>query len=411
MEDAPMRAVPENDDVPTVLVELLTGEGVVRGDDGVLTVTRDVAGGDHGQPLRDGDVYHPIEVWLSGARSLVGGLVAPGATAVEVVDDRGMRISARLGGGAYAVMLTEPSHCHEPIVCCRDEAGDPVRRPLPENYPRAAVLDAGEPCPACGAVDYEECVPTESWRGRRSGPDGVTMVISPIVVCRRCGHEEAEGGISRYGSTAGKEDDTANDERVARWRAEQRAHRWQINLMTLRAVRFPIYAADGWPVQISGGHLDGEEQTSVRIAHFQSEDADRLGDPPSLTVDTSIQALHEPELKLARQELERLVQDEVNRPFSPGLSDAAITLAFRTLSRRCRATALTAAASEVDIQIDGAPGSFHCLTAVSGRWVAIRRHHDITITITSRGPGPQTLAIDPIADPAARLLGPQPSDP
>jgi hypothetical protein len=389
MEDAPMRAVPENDDVPTVLVELLTGEGVVRGDDGVLTVTRDVAGGDHGQPLRDGDVYHPIEVWLSGARSLVGGLVAPGATAVEVVDDRGTKLSARLGGGAYAVILTEPSHCHELLVIDR----------------------AAEPCPACGAVDYEECVPTESWRGRRSGPDGVTMVISPIVVCRRCGHEEAEGGISRYGSTAGEEDDTASDDRVARWRAEQRAHRWQINLMTLRAVRFPIYAADGWPVQISGGHLDGEEQTSVRIAHFQSEHADLLGDPPSLTVDTSIQALHEPELELARQELERLVQDEVNRPFSPGLSDAAITLAFRTLSRRCRAIALTAAASEVDIQVDGAPASFHCLTAASGRWVAIRRHHDITITITSRGPGPQTLAIDPIADPAARLLGPQPSDP
>jgi hypothetical protein len=181
--------------------------------------------------------------------------------------------------------------------------------------------------------------------------------------------------------------------------------------MTLRAVRFPICAADGWPVQINGGHLDGEEQTSVRIAHFQSEDADLLGDPPSLTVDTSIEALHEPELELARHELERLVQDEVNRPFSPGLSDAAITLAFRTLSRRCRATALTAAASEVDIQIDGAPASFHCLTAASGRWVAIRRHHDITITITSRGPARKPWRSTQSPTPPPVCLAPIPTIP
>jgi hypothetical protein len=53
-----------------------------------------------------------------------------------------------------------------------------VRRPLPATYPSAPVDDASEPCPACGAVEYDVCVPTESWRAGAIGPDGTAHPCS-----------------------------------------------------------------------------------------------------------------------------------------------------------------------------------------------------------------------------------------
>jgi hypothetical protein len=43
--------------------------------------------------------------------------------------------------------------------------------------------------------------------------------------------------------------------------------------------------------------------------------------------------------------------------------------------------------------------------------VAVRRHHDGTITIAAREIDPASLIIEPITDPNARLLGPRPADP
>ncbi len=64
--------------------------------------------------------------------------------------------------------------------------------------------------------------------------------------------------------------------------------------------------------------------------------------------------------------------------------------------------------SEIEVAIDGAPASFLTLGHLNAQWVAVRRHHDVTITIAARGIDPATLVIEPIADPAARLLGPEP---
>ena len=83
------------------MVELPGREGVIRRDDGVVVVIRD-ARDDRGQPLRDGDLHHPVKVWLNGDRSLVGGLLPPGAVSAEVIDDRGVRVAAKIGGGAAA---------------------------------------------------------------------------------------------------------------------------------------------------------------------------------------------------------------------------------------------------------------------------------------------------------------------
>jgi hypothetical protein len=58
--------------VPTILIELARGEGVVRRDDGEIVVTDDVSN-DRGQALRDDDRYSPVKTWLDEDRSLVGG--------------------------------------------------------------------------------------------------------------------------------------------------------------------------------------------------------------------------------------------------------------------------------------------------------------------------------------------------
>ncbi|HEX5194460.1 MAG TPA: hypothetical protein VFW09_16815 [Solirubrobacteraceae bacterium] len=393
----------------TVLIELDGGEGVVRQDDGQIEVCNNVRDERGGQPLRDGDRFLPIKTWLDGDRSLVGGLLPPGAVRVEVLDDRGARVEAAIGDGVYAAVLEQPNDGRDPVVCCRDFAGGVVRRPHPADYPCSRVSDAQDPCPACEAIDYDECVPTEDWRGGRAGPDGSTISPSPIVVCRVCGHEEAEGAIMRF-SSPDDDDEAARAERVARWRAEQRVQRWYEHKMTLRGVTFPIYAAEGWPAQISASGSQGGELTELTIAHTDTEDADLLDERPRIEVTTSTEELHGGELAVARQTLEQLVHDEVKGPEPPELSDAAITLWFRALDRRQRAAALAASRSETPITIDGAAQPFLILTTPSGRWVAVRRDDDLTVTIAVRDVDPATITIESIADPAARLLGPEPED-
>jgi hypothetical protein len=395
-----------------VLVELEGGEGVVRREDGETVVTDDVSEA-LGVPLRGEDYYQPVKAWLAGERCLVGGLLAPGAVSVEVVDDRGARVAARVAGGAYAAILEQPMDGDEPVVCCRDSAGDPVRRPIPESYPRVPVLDAREPCPACGSVDYEECVPTESWRGWHSGPGG-TMVPTPIVVCCVCGHQENAGAISRYASLE-DEDESTRSERLARWRAERRVQRWYQGKITLLAATFPIYAAEGWPAKISGSGSRHDQLTELTIAHTDTDDADPLEERPRIEVTTSIEDAHFDELAAAQQALGNWVADEIQgdalQSDSPELSDAAISLWFKGIDRRRRAAALTASRSEAQIAIDGAEEPFLVLTSPSGRWVAVRRHDDLAITIASRDLEPATITLEPIPDPEARLLGPQPEDP
>ena len=93
--------------MPTVLIELPDGEGVVRRDDAEIVVSQDVSD-DRGQPLRDGDHYRPVKTWLPDDRCLVGGLLPPAAVSAEVIDDRGTRLATRIGGGAYAAILEQP---------------------------------------------------------------------------------------------------------------------------------------------------------------------------------------------------------------------------------------------------------------------------------------------------------------
>jgi hypothetical protein len=395
--------------VPVVLVELPGGEGVVRRDNGEIVVCPDVDAPDGGDTPREGDRFLPIKTWLDGGRWLVGGLLPSAAEQVEVVDDRGARVAATVGDGAYAAIIDRFNLWHDPIVCCCDAAGTPVRRPVPEHYPRTLVTDAEEPCPACGAIEYEECVPTESWRGGRPGPDGAT-IPNPIVVCRRCGQEEPEGSISRFSAPQG-EDEQARPQRVSRWRAEQRVQEWYQHKIVLMAVTFPIYAARGWPAQINGSGSSGDDLSELTIAHTETPDADLFEQRPQIQVTTSSDEPRGGELAIAREVLAHWVYDEIDRPHSGDLSDAAITLWFRAVARLQRAAAANAARSEAQIIIDGAAAPFVTLTTTTGRWVAVRRHAGLTVTIAARDLEPGSLLIEPLADPAESLLGPEPAAP
>jgi hypothetical protein len=394
-----------------VLVSLPSGAGVVRCPNGAIVVTDHVRDG-HGTELRAEDPYRPVKSWVNENQSVVGGLLPPGARSAEIVDDLGRRAPAAVGDGAYAALIAQPNDGEEPIVCCRDVNGTPVRRPLPAAYPSQAVTDTDEACPGCGSVDYEQYVPFEPWRGGRPGPGGTT-IPAPVVVCRVCGHEECQGTFYAVATGEVSEDEGVRQARIARARAEARVQRWYAETMLLRAVSFPIYAAEGWPARIGGSASAGDTLTQVTIRHDDAADADPCaGVRHRLEVTTSVdesELAHA--LRHARETLEVWVGYHEPQLSWSGKSHAAITLWWAAHRRACRGLALAARSAERFITIDGTPHPFLILTASTGSWVAARTHQDLMVTIAGRGIDPSALTIEPVADPAARLLGPKPPIP
>lgn len=168
-------------------------------------------------------------------------------------------------------MIFEDGEHSEPALGYRDAAGAFVHRPMPAEYPNQPVTDAEEPCPVCGAVQYDEYFPTEEWRAGRGTKGTDTFVPSPLVACRVCGHQEQAGGIMRMGQADNAdENEVARALRMARVCAEQAAQRWYSNKITLMAVTFPIYAAEGWPARINGSGSHGDDLTQLAIAHAET---------------------------------------------------------------------------------------------------------------------------------------------
>jgi hypothetical protein len=392
----------------SVLVSLPSGAGVVRAEHGLL-VTGNIEDR-RGTYLRDADPFHPVKAPVSRTQCVVGGLLPREAVSVEVVDDRGERVSAVTGQGAYAAILDQPNDGREPVVCCRDSAGQPVRRPWAADYPYRRVEDAEESCPACGAAQWDEYSPFENWRGGRGSKVNGTYVASPVVSCRVCGHEEAVGPIMRSAAPA-DEDEVARAESVARERVEQRAARWYADNLTLRAVTFPVYAVENWPAHIRGSSSHDDVLTELTIAHVDSGDTDVLDGEPRIEVTTSTDPHDRDELTVARDMLEHWVSPATDSRQIQGLSDAAIALWFSADARRRRAAVLNAARSDTQIAVGGRPTAFLTVTTPDGRWVAARRLEDLMVTITAHDLNPTTISIESIPDPAARLLGPKPAQP
>ncbi len=394
----------------TVLIELPAGEGIVRRDDGEIVLTHDVTL-DWGQRLQPHDRYQLIRIGLGDDRMLFGGLLPPGAVSVEAVEATGVRKAAAVGGGTYAVIFEDGEHS-EPALGYRDATGAFVHRPMPAEYPHQPVTDAEEPCPVCGAVQYEEYFPTEGWRPGRGRKGSDSFVPSPLIVCRRCGHREQAGGIMRFEQldNAG-EDPAAREARLARIRAEQAVQRWYGNKMTLMGVTFPVYAAEGWPARINGQRSQGDDLTHLAIAHAETLPDSIFVQRPRIEITTSIEPHQPGELAVARDAFAAGIEADRDRRPTDGLSDAALTLWFRAARRRRLAGSHEAPVSEIEITIDGAREPFLTVGTPNAHWVAVRRHHDVTITIAARELDPASLTIEPIADPAARLLGPKPDEP
>lgn len=394
----------------TVLIELPGGEGIVRRDDGQIVLTHDVTGTD-GQPLQPWDHYQPIRLGLSDERMLFGGLLPPGAVSVEAVEATGVRKAAAVAGGVFAVIFEDGEH-GEPALGYRDAAGAFVQRPMPAEYPHHPVADAEEPCPLCGAVQYEEYFPTEQWRGG-SGTRGTdSFAPSPLIVCRVCGHQEQVCTIMRAGQPDETDGDgAAREARMAGIHAEQMVQRWYSNKMTLMAVTFPIYAAEGWPARINGQGSLGDALTHLTIAHAETLPDAMFVQRPRIEITTSIDPYERGELAVARDAfLSGIEADGSQRP-TDGLSDAALTLWFRARRRQRVAGSHEVPGGETRIMIDGAREPFLTVGTLNARWVAVRRHHGVTLTIAAREIDPASLIIEPIADPAARLLGPKPDEP
>jgi hypothetical protein len=392
-----------------VVIRLPGGEGIIRGGDGEIELTHDVAS-EWGQCLQPWDRYQPLRVGLSEDRLLFGGLLPPGAVSVEAVEATGVRKAVAVGGGAYAVVFEDGEH-GDPALGFRDAAGGFVHRPMPGEYAHRPVPDAEEPCPVCGAVEYEEYFPTEGWRAGRGRKGTDSFEPSPLVVCRVCGHEEQAGGIMRLGRDDGvEEDENVRATRLARVQA-QAAERWHQNRLMLVGVTFPVYAAEGWPARITGHGSQGDDLTQITVGHAEKLDDSGVVMRPRIEVTTSIDPYQPGELAIARGLFGRVIDSDSSQEPTDGLSSAALTLWFRANRRRRVTASHEAPVGETAITIDGALEPFMTVGTPNVRWVAVRRHHDATITIAVREIDPESLVIAPIADPAARLLGPQPVEP
>jgi hypothetical protein len=391
------------------VVSLPSGAGVVRTEHG-LVVTDDVDVGG-GVGLRDADQFHPGAASVDADHSVVGGRLSPGAVSAEVVDERGMRVSAVVADGVYAAMLEQPHEGREPIVCCRDADGQFVRRPWAADYPSVRVTDTDEPCPACGEADWDEYTPFEEWRGGSGSKVDGTHVAHPIVSCRICGHEEPEPGFMTMRSESSESEDEATREaRIARFRAEFRKRQWHSHAEVLRTLQFPIYLADGWAAQITGhGSQDGQI-TEITIHHHDTEDVDPwAGARPRLTVTTKRVPYRPEPLEEARRELQSWISNDSNGTRWPDASRAAITLWQRARERERHAMVLNAVRSEQPIDIDGAPTTMLMLNPPGSLWAAAVSLGDLMIVIAAGEIEPTDLRLRTVSDPAAELLGPEPT--
>ncbi len=337
------------------------------------------------------DGYRPALAGLSDDRSVHGGLLPPGAVGAEVVDRAGARHAAEAENGVWLIVLDDAATGDSPPVRFFDSAGKTVRSPLPEDWRRADVDDAEEPCPACGSVAWEQVWPSDDSRGMGSS-DGGEMEPSPFVVCCTCGHEEPVGvWVGLPLPLDAHEEDEGPDTAWLRERALR-------NAAVLREVDFPIYVAAGCigPWRLVGWSRTGSRPgrgglVGVTLADDEPEAADL-----SIDLELARESAHE----MPRTAARRALQQSLDREMSwPDRSEGGLTVWLRSRERDLAAQA--AAATEDEIRIPTEDNEVRFAIARSGdRWAAVGHHNDLVITLTGRQSKPEDVRLVRVADPA-----------
>lgn len=379
---------------PEVLVAIEYADGtagVVR-EGGTVWLTDDVAGA-AGTGLED---HTPRVMGMVGDRTLEGGLLPAGAVTALVTDDAGVRRAAAAANGAWAILREQPCDGRVSPVCFRDAAGVTVLPELPADWPRAPVLDAGEPCPACDAVGWDEVRATDESHGTQGSHDEPT----PFVVCRSCGHEHSIGMWSTYapiGEEPGAEDLARM---IRRAEAEQRRRARE----ALGDLRFPLYAVRGWSGRIGGWGSSNGLIDSVTVEHGA-----RAGEAGTWV---HVETEHEPhayESERARVRSTLLGALHEDPGDWPERSHAALAILLHVRERELLRVAAGAIAERRTLLLDGRPVSFQTLTA--GRlWSAVRRHGELVISVSARELDASALELTAVADPRGELL-PEPDWP
>ncbi|MDX6681359.1 MAG: hypothetical protein QOG94_1398 [Solirubrobacteraceae bacterium] len=325
-----------------------------------------------------------------GDRTLQGGRLPDGAVAARVTDDAGVRHDAAAAGGAWAIVLDQPAHGHLSPVCFRSADGELVAPELPATWSRVPVADAPEPCPACDeARGWDEVRAHDESRGTC----GAGMRPTPFVVCRACGHEHAVGVF--YASFE-PDAELGADERARRGR-ELDARLRRDARDTLRDLPFAVYAARGQDARLGGwGSSDGAP-SSVTIEHGA-----RAGDGgPALSVHTEHERrAYESERAIASSTLfGELSGDDGDWPQR---SAAGLAVALHVRERERLRIAARAMAGERRLLVDGEPLLFRTLAA-GARWVAVRRHGELAITVAARDVRPDAVELVALDGPVAEL--------
>ncbi len=357
--------------------------GVVIDAAGDVWLTDDVERG--GVRLDD---YLPMCVGLEGARTVLGGRLPAGATAVEAVTDGGDRVPCRVGDGAWVVVLDQPATGWVSPVLRRDRTGAPVAPPLPEGWSRMPVTDSDEPCPACDALAWDVVTPSDRSRGWGGGGEPTR-----VVVCRVCGHEETVGTLMRFETPADEDPETVQ----ARIRDSEETRKLS-QLMLLDAVTFPIYAIAGLPGRVDGSAGSGDDVISVTVGHGAR---DRAGTQCADVTTARDDDRHASLDTLARQALAQWLESGLGT--WTGGSDAAFILKLRANERRRRRAAARADASLREILVDGVPHRFTCVSSGSD-WAAVARVDSLIITVAAAQIEPDEIRLRSVPDPATTLI-------
>lgn len=369
-----------------VLVELEHKQGVaavIRDDDGEVWLTNDV-GSDFATGILD---QRPEIQVLEGELTLQGGLLPQGAVGAEVVDDAGRRQKASAANGAWLVLLAQASREPAPVRYF-DSTGESVAPVLPEEWPRSPVADAGEECPACGAHGWDEVKAVDDSHGMVGTNGGEEP--QPFLVCRACGHEVEMGTFLRLEAAEGLDPDEVERRRQAFEERRRREAR-----EALANASFPIYAAVGWSVEVSGwgGGMRPEDIHSIRLSHGEW----REESGPELHVETELEErAFESDLTLAREALESSLFKTTGS--WPNLSEAALTSWLDTQKREHRRLAAEAEPQSRPIDVDDRPQEFVVLEA-GPRWVAVARRHAAVITLSATDVAPETVQLQTVRDP------------